>query len=315
MAATGLVSAVNDEALAAQRAAAAANPKDASELVRLAERLLGSSSTSSDATAEAERALRAAVALRPHDDQAQNLLGTLLQSQPGRWQEAADAYQAALDARPTSGDAYHNLGTIHQRLGRYDDARRMYEASLKVRERAHKQPPPQQPTITHSHALSLRVSLTLHAQLSPGVPNAYVSLASISKPPENAKLLKHALSLRPTDADSYARLANALAPTPLGGAVAPSESSLRSALTAMGHAARLAPLEHQHHLELGRLRVALATQLLRDGADDLTKAAELKSGAAEATNAAALLQRTLGRTKESAARFGDGHGGGASGGQ
>ena len=55
-----------------------------------------------------------------------------MQSQPGRWQEAADAYQAALDAKPTSGDAYHNLGTIHQRLGRYDDARRMYEASLKV---------------------------------------------------------------------------------------------------------------------------------------------------------------------------------------
>ena len=45
MAATGLVSAVNDEALAASRAAAAANPKDASELVRLAERL---ASTSSD---------------------------------------------------------------------------------------------------------------------------------------------------------------------------------------------------------------------------------------------------------------------------
>ena len=166
MAATGLVSAVNDEALAAQRAAAAANPKDASELVRLAERLLGSSSTSSDATAEAERALRAAVALRPHDDQAQNLLGTLLQSQPGRWQEAADAYQAALDARPTSGDAYHNLGTIHQRLGRYDDARRMYEASLKVRESAHKQPPPQQPTITLTRSLALCLTYPSHAALA-----------------------------------------------------------------------------------------------------------------------------------------------------
>ena len=143
----------------------------------------------------------------------------------------------------------------------------MYEASLKVRLCAHKQPPTQQPTITLSHALSLRVSLTLHAQLSPGVPNAYVSLASISKPPENAKLLKHALSLRQPMQTATRGL-----PTRSRPHHSAAQSLLhRSAL--MGHAATAIGAS-------ARLRVA-ATQLLRDGADDLTKAAELKSGAAD----------------------------------
>ena len=95
-------------------------------------------------------------------------------------------------------------------------------------------------------------------QLSPAVPNVYISLASISPPPENARLFRKAIALRPTEPDAYARLAAALAPVPLGGAEPPSEASLRGAMAAMRHASTLAPLNHHHHAELGRLPRALA---------------------------------------------------------
>ena len=158
---------INAEALAVHRTAVAANPRDPLAQVRLAEGLLEAAKATQSAAAQlaatddAERALYAAVSLAPSDGHALNVLGTLLQSRPGRWQEAAWAYSAALTATPHHPDAYHNLGTVHQRLGRVEEARAMYK-----------------------HALTI----------APSVPNIYVSLASISPPPESSGLLRQGTS-------------------------------------------------------------------------------------------------------------------------
>lgn len=271
MAAAGLGSASSDDALDAARAAVAAAPTNPTELVRLAERLLASTSgAATSASADAEAALRSALEHAPADDQALNLLATILQGQPGRWPEAVELYESAIRAAPTNGDVYHNLGTVHQRLGRAAAARAMYE-----------------------HAM----------RLAPGVPNVYVSLASISPPPENSRLFRQAIALRPTDADIYARLAASLAPMPLGAASLPSEKSLRAAIAAIAHASKLAPADSSHHAEIGRMKLALASHLLADGAAAYATAAKLRPASAAAANAAALLEKTLGDPRAAAGRF------------
>ena len=73
--------------------------------------------------AEAEAALRAARRLDPAEARASNALGALLQGSPGRWREAREAYEAAIRAQPLGGDAYHNLGTVLQRLGDHSAAK------------------------------------------------------------------------------------------------------------------------------------------------------------------------------------------------
>ena len=203
--------------------------------------------------------------LAPRDDHSLNLLGTLLQQQPGRSAEAAAAYRRAIGARPSSGDAYHNLGTVHQRLGRLEEARAMYELAL---------------------------------PLAPNVPNVYISLASLEQPPRNAALLRQALDLEPTSPEAYQRLAAALAPVPLGAAEPPSESKARAAIRALSAAASLSPRDAHTRSELGRLRLGLAAALVGEAAADYAEAAELQRGGAseaKALNHAGLLQRAAGR--------------------
>ena len=288
MAAAGLSSSSDAaKALAAQRAAVAASPRSAQSQVRLAERLLDAAAVKGDGhggghpsggtgdgvahESEAERALLAAIALAPADAHALNLLGTVLQARPGRWQEAESMYAAALQAEPAHADAYHNLGTVKQRLGRLDEARAMY-----------------------SHAL----------RLAPRVSNVYISLASLARQEESVALLSHAIRLKPQDADGYARLAAALAPRPLGGATSTPAAKLRKAISAMAHAARLRPQSPHPRAELGRLRVALSTALLAEGVDDLREAARLQppteSSTAAAHNAASVALASLGRSGEAA---------------
>ena len=236
MAAAGLLTG-DDQKLAADalstlRAAVDAAPRDANARIRLAERLIedAAAARTPGRAVEAEAALRGALELLSSENTAAaatrsppqqrrrkaeesrlhalNLLGTLLQSQPGRWREAASAYRGALGTGRAGADAYHNLGTVHQRLGQYDEARDLYDVALR---------------------------------LAPATPNVYVSLASLASPPENVRLLRSAIALRPTDAQSYVRLAAALAPAPLGGATPPTEAELRKGIGALSHAARLAP--------------------------------------------------------------------------
>lgn len=297
MAAAGLASTSDmADALSAQRAAAAASPRDAEAQVRLAERLLEAATAAGDMRAEvsasghvqsgagsaaleaeAERVLRSATLLAPTDGRALNLLGTVLQGQPGRWQEAASMYEAAIKAAPRNADAYHNLGTVNQRLGRLEEAKAMYTRALSI---------------------------------APSVPNIYVSMASLAPPGESAALLQQAVALRPTDADAYARLASSYAPRPLGGAPAPSEGKLRKAIRAMQHAVQLAPKHAGSRSELGRLRVALAVHLLTQGADDYALAAKLTpsdggeaGSAAEAHSLAGVVLSSLGRAQEAAWAF------------
>ena len=117
LAAAGLLGV--EEALSMQRVAISLAPAHADEYTRLAERLLDAPGGALGArrVAEAEAALRAARRLDPAEARASNALGALLQGAPGRWREAREAYEAAIRAQPLGGDAYHNLGTVLQRLG------------------------------------------------------------------------------------------------------------------------------------------------------------------------------------------------------
>ena len=117
LAAAGLLGV--EEALSMQRVAISLAPAHADEYTRLAERLLDARGGALGArrVAEAEAALRAARRLDPAEARASNALGALLQGAPGRWREAREAYEAAIRAQPLGGDAYHNLGTVLQRLG------------------------------------------------------------------------------------------------------------------------------------------------------------------------------------------------------
>ncbi len=49
---------------------------------------------------------------------------------PAEWERAIDAYQRVTTLDPQHGPAWNNLGLLHHRLGRYEDARRHYEVAL-----------------------------------------------------------------------------------------------------------------------------------------------------------------------------------------
>lgn len=227
------------ETIAMQRQAIALQPDNAISYVRLAELLLEPPATAESAL-EAESALSIARKLLPADASTLNALGTLLQSQPGRFQEAAAAYSAAIRSVPSDGGAYHNLGTVHQRLGRLAEARAMYRSAL---------------------------------PLLPDIPNVYISLASLSPPAEGARLLAHAISLRPSDVDGYLRLASTLAPLPLGSAPAPDESSTLRALELLDSAVTIAPQDPRLRNARGRLRLLLAASWSKAASEDVAVAA------------------------------------------
>lgn len=52
--------------------------------------------------------------------------------QSGRLQEAAAAYDRALQAQPQSAEAHFNLGNVLCELGRFDEARRRFEAAIEM---------------------------------------------------------------------------------------------------------------------------------------------------------------------------------------
>jgi tetratricopeptide (TPR) repeat protein len=57
-------------------------------------------------------------------------LGSQWDGDPAQWERAMDAYQRVTTIDPQNAAAWNNLGLLHHRLGRYDDARRHYEVAL-----------------------------------------------------------------------------------------------------------------------------------------------------------------------------------------
>ena len=49
---------------------------------------------------------------------------------PGRWEDAIDAYRRVVALDPTYGAAWNNLGLLLHRMGQYDEARRAYMEAL-----------------------------------------------------------------------------------------------------------------------------------------------------------------------------------------
>lgn len=48
---------------------------------------------------------------------------------PAQWERAVDAYQRVTTLAPTYGAAWNNLGLLHHRMARYEEARRHYEVA------------------------------------------------------------------------------------------------------------------------------------------------------------------------------------------
>lgn len=80
-------------------------------------------------------------------------------------------------------------------------------------------------------------------------------------------------------------------------------SALLAAIKAQEHAAHLAPLRADAHSELGRLRTALAAQLLGSAADAHVQAAMLTPQVPMRANSAALLHTLLHRRDEARHSF------------
>jgi tetratricopeptide (TPR) repeat protein len=57
-------------------------------------------------------------------------LGSQWDGDPAQWERAMDAYQRVTTLDPRNAAAWNNLGLLHHRLGRYDDARRHYEVAV-----------------------------------------------------------------------------------------------------------------------------------------------------------------------------------------
>jgi len=57
-------------------------------------------------------------------------LGSQWDADPAQWARAIDAYQRVTTLDPRNAAAWNNLGLLHHRLGRYEDARRHYEVAL-----------------------------------------------------------------------------------------------------------------------------------------------------------------------------------------
>ena len=57
-------------------------------------------------------------------------LGSRWDGDPAQWERAIDAYQRVTTLDPRNAAAWNNLGLLHHRLGRYEDARRHYEVGL-----------------------------------------------------------------------------------------------------------------------------------------------------------------------------------------
>jgi tetratricopeptide (TPR) repeat protein len=57
-------------------------------------------------------------------------LGSQWDGDPAQWERAMDAYQRVTTLDVRHAPAWNNLGLLHHRLGRYEDARRHYEVAL-----------------------------------------------------------------------------------------------------------------------------------------------------------------------------------------
>jgi tetratricopeptide (TPR) repeat protein len=57
-------------------------------------------------------------------------LGSQWDGDPAQWDRAVDAYQRVTTLDPRHASAWNNLGLLHHRMGRYEDARRHYEVAL-----------------------------------------------------------------------------------------------------------------------------------------------------------------------------------------
>jgi tetratricopeptide (TPR) repeat protein len=78
----------------------------------------------------AEEYLRRVVKQHPRYADVQNMLGVIYHSQ-GRFSDAVSAFQAALEINPHYSEALLNLSVLHNDLGDYAEARKLYDALRK----------------------------------------------------------------------------------------------------------------------------------------------------------------------------------------
>ncbi|MFZ5621970.1 MAG: tetratricopeptide repeat-containing sulfotransferase family protein [Pseudomonadota bacterium] len=115
-----------DDAAACFRRSLSINPADA-----VACNNLGTVLREQGKVAEAMDCYRAAVRMKPRHAQAHNNLGTLLHEQCNA-QDAIESYRKALKAEPRFAQAHYNLGVSLQSVGAHDQALYHYEKALQL---------------------------------------------------------------------------------------------------------------------------------------------------------------------------------------
>jgi len=161
--------------------------------------------------AEAAEAFKAAIALKPDWGQALNGLGAMY-TQIGLYPEAEDAYRKLIALNPTEGYSYYNLGIILEKRGLIEEAKEPYRQAITLK-----------PNIAMAYnnlgsilfkegATEEAFSLFKQAiALEPNCVEAYRNLGSyfLNKRMflQAEQTYRHCISLRPNDPDIHFELA------------------------------------------------------------------------------------------------------------
>ncbi len=116
------------DAVASYRRALDLNPASAADVFND----LGLTFARHGNTAEAEKHLRQAAALKPHDPKPRRNLGHLM-LRLGRFSEAAEALLALVRLEPASADAHHDLATALAQAGRLEEAIDHFKRAVAIR--------------------------------------------------------------------------------------------------------------------------------------------------------------------------------------
>jgi Flp pilus assembly protein TadD/mono/diheme cytochrome c family protein len=177
--------------------------------------LLGSLYMRAGRSADAQRELRASLALAPRDWLAHYNLGAALQSR-GRLQEADAEYRAAIALSPQAAEAHHARGLLMYGEQRFVDAIEAFREAIRI-----------WPDYADAHnslgsalakagrtadgIAAYRAALAINPDHINALNNLAILLGTAGALEEAIRLLRHATAIAPAHADSQKNLAVALA--------------------------------------------------------------------------------------------------------
>lgn len=157
------------------------------------------------------------IELTPQNAKGYRNLGAM-QQQLNRPNKAIEYYQGALEIAPNYS-TYSNLATLYFHQGRYENAARMYEKALEIRDSdyrvwgylasTYKQMPGKQQEADEAHRQAIK-RVEEQLQVNPNDPNLFTSLSAyyteFGEKEKSLSLLKQAIELQPTDVSLMFRI-------------------------------------------------------------------------------------------------------------